>query len=105
MLKNVASIQIQKVATFGSYKNQFNSKQIIQILQPIVIDLFLTHCIHIKIIFHKIFDFFLDNISLTLDFRIFLENMKMSSSLSKTLETGINVFKSNYQIIKKNIMK
>ena len=25
----------------------------------------------------------------------------MSSSLSKILETGINVFKSNYQIIKK----
>ena len=30
----------------------------------------------------------------------FLENMKMSSSLSKILETGINVFKINYKIIK-----
>jgi len=42
-----------------------------------------------------------------LDIRTFLENVKMSSSLSKILETGINVFKSNYQIIKnkKNIMK
>ena len=39
-----------------------------------------------------------------LDFRTFLENMKMSSSLSKNLETGMNVFKSNSEI-KKNIMK
>ena len=36
---------------------------------------------------------------LALDFRTFLENMKMSSSLSKIFETGINVFKSNSQII------
>ena len=28
------------------------------------------------------------------------ENMKMSSSLSKILETGINVFKGNFQIMK-----
>ena len=49
----------------------------------------------------------LNNISLALDFRTFLENMKMSSSISKILETGINVFKINYQIIKnkKNITK
>ena len=41
-----------------------------------------------------------------MDFRTFLENMKMSSSLSKIPETGINVFKSNYQIIKNTkIMK
>ena len=46
-----------------------------------------------------LFDFFF-NISLALDFRTFLENIKMSSSLSKTLETGINVFKSNSQIMK-----
>ena len=44
MLKNVASMQIQKVAIFDSdRKNQFNFKQIIQILQPIIIDNFSTH--------------------------------------------------------------
>ena len=44
-MKNVASIQIQKVAIYNSdrKKNQFNFKQIIQILQPIVIDQFSTH--------------------------------------------------------------
>ena len=31
----------------------------------------------------------------------FLENMKMSSSLPKILETGIHVFKGNSQTIKK----
>ena len=50
------------------------------------------------------FDFFLNNFSLALDFRSFLENMKMSL-LSKILERGKNVFKCNSQIIKKNIMK
>ena len=37
--------QIQKAATFNSdrKKNQFNSKQIIQILQTIIIDNFSTH--------------------------------------------------------------
>ena len=35
---------------------------------------------------------------LSLDFRTFLENIKMSSSLSKILETGMNVFKSHSQI-------
>ena len=46
--KNVASIKIQKVAIFGSddEKNQFDSKQIIQILQPIII--------RIKFIFQNI---------------------------------------------------
>ena len=38
---------------------------------------------------------------LALDFRTYLENMKMSSSLSKILDTGINGFKSNCQIIKR----
>jgi len=44
-MKNLAFIQIQKVAIFDSdrKKNQFNSKQIIQILQPIIIDVFSTH--------------------------------------------------------------
>ena len=37
---------------------------------------------------------------MALDFRTFLENMKLLSSLSKILETGINVFKSNSQIMK-----
>ena len=55
----------------------------------------------VYLIFHNIFDFFFINISLALDFRTFQENMKMSSSLSKILETGVNVFKINYQIIKK----
>ena len=32
-------------------------------------------------------------------FRIYLENMKMSFSLPKILETGINIFISNSQII------
>ena len=36
---------MQKVATYNSdrKKNQFNSKQIIQFLQPIIIDNFSTH--------------------------------------------------------------
>ena len=37
---------------------------------------------------------------MALDFRTFFENMKMSPSLLKILKTGINVLKSNYQIIK-----
>ena len=51
--------------------------------------------------------FFLNNILLALDFRTFLVNMKMSSSESKILEIGINVFKRNCQFIKvkKNVMK
>ena len=48
----------------------------------------------------KCYDFvFLYNISLALDFRTFLINMKMSSSLSKILGNGMNVFKSNSRII------
>ena len=43
---------------------------------------------------------FLNDISLALDFRTFVDNMKMSSSLSKILEPGINVFKRNCQIMK-----
>ena len=67
-----------------------------------VIDYLSTHS-YIVIMFHNNFD---NNISLALDFRTFLKNIKMSSSLSKILETGINVFKSNSQIIKNNnIMK
>ena len=58
-------------------------------LQTIVIDYF----------FHNIFDL-KKKISLALDFRTFLENMNMSSSLSKILKTGINVFKRNSQIMK-----
>jgi len=44
---------------------------------------------------------------MALDFRTFLENMKMSSSLSKILETGINVFKrlSDHKKNLKNILK
>ena len=56
-----------------------------------VIDYLSTHS-YIVIMFHNNFD---NNISLALDFRTFLENMKMSSSLTKILETRINVFKSN----------
>ena len=41
---------------------------------------------------------------MALDFRTFLENMKMSSLLSKILETGMNVFKNISQIMK-NIIK
>ena len=53
------------------------------------------------LIFHNSFDsVFLNNISLALDFRTFLEYMKMSSSFSKIYETGINVFKSKYQIVR-----
>ena len=45
---NAESIQIQKVValticTTMILKNLFNSKQIIQILQPIIIDNFSTH--------------------------------------------------------------
>ena len=41
----MASIQIDKIATYDSdrKKNQFNFKQIIQILQPIVIDYLSSH--------------------------------------------------------------
>jgi len=87
----------------GSLKNQFNSKQIIQILQPIIIDN--THLYIVDFLIFLIF--FKTNISLTTCFhgwrwifRTFLENMKTSSSLSKILETKINVFESNSQIIK-----
>ena len=43
--KRLMLIQIEKIATFNSdrKKNQFNSKEIIQILPPIIIDHFLTH--------------------------------------------------------------
>jgi len=37
------SIQIRKDATFNSDRKQINSKQIIQILQTVVIDYFSTH--------------------------------------------------------------
>ena len=41
---NLASIQIEKIATSDlDRKNKFNSKQIIQILQPIVIDYLSPH--------------------------------------------------------------
>ena len=43
MLKKAASIQIQKVATFNVDRKIINSKQIIQLLQPIVIDYFSMH--------------------------------------------------------------
>ena len=46
------------------------------------------------------FDFVFFQIIFCWRIRTYLENMKMSSSLSKILETGINVFKINYQIIK-----
>ena len=43
----------------GSLKNQFDFKQIIQILQPIAIDLF--RLIRIQLIFHNIFIHFVYN--------------------------------------------
>ena len=90
----MVSIQIQKAATFNSGR-----KTIKQILQPKVINYFSTHSYIVYI--SKYSDFvFLNNISRALDFPTFLENMKLSSSLSKILETGINVFKSNSQIMK-----
>ena len=57
MQKNVASIQIQKVATFNSgckMNNQFNSKQIIQKLKPIFIDYYSTHSYVVDISFFKV---------------------------------------------------
>ena len=54
MLNNVASIQIQKVATFHSV----NSKQIIQILQPIIIENFSRHMIF-HIFFYDLKNLFL----------------------------------------------
>ena len=55
-MKNLAFIQFQKVEIFDSdrKKNQFNSKQIIQILQPII-DVFSTHIY--KLIYFIIFLF------------------------------------------------
>ena len=41
-----------------------------------------------------------DHTALKDAFSNILKNMKMSSSLSKIFETGINVFKSNSQIMK-----
>jgi len=61
-------------------------KIIIQILQPIVIDYLSQHLYKV----YALFRFFKD-ISLALDFRTFLENMIMSSLLSKILESGIKV--------------
>ncbi len=51
ILKNVASIQIQKVAIYDSdhEKNPFNFKQIFQILHLIVIDYFSTHSYKVDI--------------------------------------------------------
>ena len=100
MLKNVASIQIQKVAKFNSIPKKsfrYYKKQSSIIFRRI----------RIQLVFNNILIKKKKNISLALDFRTFLENMKTSSSLSKILETGINVFKIKYQIIKikKNIMK
>ena len=44
MPNNLAAIQIEKIATYDlERKNQFNFKQIIQILQPIVIDYLSPH--------------------------------------------------------------
>ena len=45
MPKNVAPIQIEEIATYDldRKKNQINSKQIIQILQPTVIDYLSPH--------------------------------------------------------------
>ena len=37
--------------------------------------------------------------------RIFLENIKMSSSLSKILETGINAFKVTIFKIEENVIE
>ena len=60
--KEHTSIQIQKVATFNSdhKKKQFNFKQIIQILQPIIIDFFPTHLFIFHNIFLKFYWFFYD---------------------------------------------
>ena len=78
-------------------------KYSIQILQHINFDFF--RCIWIKLIFHNIFYFLFCkiNISLTtcfhgsLDFRPFLENVKMSSSLSKIPETEMKDFIINFR--------
>ena len=57
IVKNVPSIQIQKVATFNSdrKKNHFNYKQIIQILQQIIIDYFSTHSYLVNISWYFLF--------------------------------------------------
>ena len=59
-----------------------------------------SSCISLKGVFAKNERGYRLTAVLALDFRTFLENVKMSSSLSKILKTGINVFKINYQNIK-----
>ena len=101
--KNVAIIQIQKFETYDSDLKKIN---FIPKKSSII---FRRMRIYSR--FNNIFDLFLKKIvfslqlvsRLALDFRTFMENMKMSSSLLKILEPGINVFKSNSQITKKKI--
>ena len=86
---NVASIQIQKDAIFHSErkKNQFNTKETIYVLQPIIIDFFQY------LIFHLIFH------GWPLDFRTILENMKMSPSLLEHPRNRNESFQINSFII------
>ena len=97
-------IQIHKEdATFNSDRqkiNLFPNKSFRYYKQK---SLIIFRRIRIQLIFHNILlIWFLKKYSaMALDFQTFLENMKKSSLLSKILETGINIFKSNSRMIKK----
>jgi len=65
MPKNLASMQIQKVTAFNPdhKKYKFKSKQIIEILQPIIIDNFSTHSYIIDISEYLLFFYYQITIS------------------------------------------
>ena len=96
--KKVESIQIEKVATNDSNHKNINlisnHSDITNNSHRLFFDAFVNSC------YFWFWFFFVNNILLALDFRTFLENMKMSSSKSKILEAWIKVFKSNSNIMK-----
>jgi len=72
------------------------NKQIIQILQTIVIDYFLM-----QLIFHNIFILFiLNDISLTLDFRTFLENPRNRNKMFSKVKICLTKFEIKLIILR-----
>ena len=80
-------------------KNQFNSKQIIQILQTVVIDYFSTYSYLVNISWYFWFCFF-KIIFASAGFSNIPGKYENVVSLSKILETGINVF-NFYECVEK----
>ena len=102
IVKNDSQRRTQRPYKFGKmqrstrivYTNQFNSKQIIQILETVVIDYFSTH-----LTFHNILIFFKNNFRWRLIFEHSWKIWKCRLHYQKSWK-GINVFKSNSQIMK-----